>query len=191
MWQNQAYGTTYEPITFVYNKRLVPAADVPKDHSALLKLLNSQAAMSTRARSPPTIPEKSGVGYLFVNEDVKTLPAGLGPVQGDGQVRHQALYLGRRHDGACHLRRAHHRLRHLRLLRAGARRRKCRTSGSCTPKDYTLVTSRVAFISQRPRTRTPRRLFLDYLLSKRGQTIIANQADLYSLRDDVEPARPP
>src|SRR5499426_16674 len=39
VWQNQAYGTTYEPITFVYNKRLVPADDVAQDHSALLKLL--------------------------------------------------------------------------------------------------------------------------------------------------------
>ena len=25
VWKDQAYGTTYEPITFVYNKRLVPA----------------------------------------------------------------------------------------------------------------------------------------------------------------------
>jgi iron(III) transport system substrate-binding protein len=39
VWQNQAFGTTYEPITFVYNKRLVPAADVPQDHAALLQLL--------------------------------------------------------------------------------------------------------------------------------------------------------
>ena len=39
VWQNKAYATTYEPITFAYNKRLVPAADVPQDHAALLALL--------------------------------------------------------------------------------------------------------------------------------------------------------
>src|SRR5215813_7119250 len=33
VWQAQAYGTTYEPISFVYNKRLVPAEDVPQDHT--------------------------------------------------------------------------------------------------------------------------------------------------------------
>ena len=30
VWKEAAYGTTYEPITFVYNKRLVPEGDVPK-----------------------------------------------------------------------------------------------------------------------------------------------------------------
>ena len=53
------------------------------------------------------------------------------------------------------------------------------------PKDYTLVTSRVAFISAKAKNPNAAQLFLDYLLSKRGQTIIANQAELYSLRDDV------
>ncbi|MGB8428304.1 MAG: ABC transporter substrate-binding protein, partial [Pseudolabrys sp.] len=30
------------------------------------------------------------------------------------------------------------------------------------------------------------KLFLDYLLSRRGQDIVANKADLYSLRSDVD-----
>src|SRR5882757_10375976 len=42
VWKDAAYGTTYEPIAFVYNKRLVPEADVPKDHTALLKLLQAK-----------------------------------------------------------------------------------------------------------------------------------------------------
>jgi iron(III) transport system substrate-binding protein len=53
------------------------------------------------------------------------------------------------------------------------------------PKDYTLVTSRVAFVSAKAKNPNAARLFLDYLLSKRGQNIIANKADLYSLRADV------
>ena len=54
VWRNQAYGTTYEPITFVYNKRLVPAADVPNDHPALLEPARHQGQSPTRTRSPPT-----------------------------------------------------------------------------------------------------------------------------------------
>src|SRR5690242_2674530 len=39
VWKNEAYGTTNEPIAFVYNKRIVPAADVPQTHADLEKLL--------------------------------------------------------------------------------------------------------------------------------------------------------
>src|SRR5215813_11180214 len=59
-WQNQAYGTTYEPITFVYNKRLVPAADMPQDHSGLLALLTAKPD-AYKAKITAYDPEKSGV----------------------------------------------------------------------------------------------------------------------------------
>ena len=49
-----------------------------------------------------------------------------------------------------------------------------------------MVTSRVAFISKGAKNPNAAKVFLDYLLSKRGQNIIANQADLYSLRSDIE-----
>src|SRR6185437_12190402 len=54
------------------------------------------------------------------------------------------------------------------------------------PNDYTLVTSRVAFISAKAKAPNAAKLFLDFLLSKDGQTILANQADLHAVRDDVE-----
>src|SRR5262249_10520907 len=70
VWQNQAFATTYEPIPFVYNKRLLPAADVPQDHPALLALLTAKPD-AYKGKITAYDPEKSGVGYLFVNEDVK------------------------------------------------------------------------------------------------------------------------
>src|SRR5712692_4349694 len=73
VWQNQAYGTTYEPITFVYNKRLVPAAEVPQDHSALLALLDDKPA-AYKGKITDYDPEKSGTGYLLVNQDIKSFP---------------------------------------------------------------------------------------------------------------------
>jgi iron(III) transport system substrate-binding protein len=66
-----------------------------------------------------------------------------------------------------------------------ARSKKVSSLGIVMPKDYALVTSRVAFISSKAKNPNSAKLFLDYLLSKRGQEIIANQADLYSLREDV------
>ncbi len=119
VWRNQAYGTTYEPITFVYNKRLVPAADVPQDHAALLDLLNTKAA-AYKDKITAYDPEKSGVGYLFVNEDVKHFPQAWDLFRAMGKNRHQALHLRRRHDRARHVGRAHHCLRRLRFVCARA-----------------------------------------------------------------------
>ena len=46
--------------------------------------------------------------------------------------------------------------------------------------------SRVMFISKTAKNPNAAKLWLDYILSKRGQTIIANQAELGSIRSDVE-----
>jgi len=46
--------------------------------------------------------------------------------------------------------------------------------------------SRVTFISKTAKNPNAAKLWLDYVLSKRGQTIIANQSELGSIRADVE-----
>src|SRR6266851_1759941 len=74
VWKDAAYGTTYEPISFVYNKRLLPEADVPKDHAALLKLLEAKPDFY-QGKITAYDPERSGVGYLFCTEDIKNFPA--------------------------------------------------------------------------------------------------------------------
>ncbi len=38
----KAYGTTYEPVVFIYNKRLIPQNEVPDSHTALAKLIASR-----------------------------------------------------------------------------------------------------------------------------------------------------
>src|SRR5437660_8215638 len=180
---NQAYGTTYEPITFVYNKRLVPAADVPQDHAALLNLLNSKTA-AYRAKVTAYDPEKSGVGYLFVNEDAKNFPQAFDLFRAFGKANIK-LYTS---AGAMieRVTSGEHTIAYgIFGSYALARAKKVPVLGIVMPKDYTLVASRVAFISAKAKNPNGAKLFLDYLLSKRGQNIIANQADLYSLRDDV------
>ncbi|VTR30406.1 Uncharacterised protein [Serratia fonticola] len=42
VWKDKAYGTTYEPVVFIYNKRLIPQGEVPDSHAALAKLIASQ-----------------------------------------------------------------------------------------------------------------------------------------------------
>ena len=45
--------------------------------------------------------------------------------------------------------------------------------------------SRVMFINKSAKNPDAAKLWLDYVLSKRGQTLIANQAQLGSIRSDV------
>ncbi|HET9716926.1 MAG TPA: ABC transporter substrate-binding protein [Pseudolabrys sp.] len=184
VWKNAAYGTTYEPITFVYNKRLVPQADVPKDHTDLLNLLNTKTDFY-KGKITAYDPERSGVGYLFCNEDVKNFPQAWDLFRAMGKAQAK-LYTS---AGAMMERvtSGEH------LIAYGifgsyalGRSKKDPNLGIMLPKDYTMVTSRVAFISSKAKNPNAAKLFLDYLLSKRGQEIIANKADLYSLRSDVD-----
>jgi iron(III) transport system substrate-binding protein len=184
VWKDAAYGTTYEPITFVYNKRLVPAEDVPKDHASLLKLLNAKPDFY-KGKITAYDPERSGVGYLFCNEDVKNFPQAWDLFKAFGKTGAK-LYTS---AGAMMERvtSGEH------LIAYGifgsyalGRSKKDPNLGIILPADYTMVTSRVAFLSKHAKNPNAGKLFLDYLVSKRGQDIIANKADLYSLRADVD-----
>ena len=184
VWKNEAYGTTHEPIAFVYNKRIVPPGDVPQTHTDLEKLLAAKPDFY-KGKITAYDPERSGVGFLFVNEDVKNWPEAWGLFREFGKTGAR-LYTS---AGAM-------------MERVGSgehligygifgsyalgRAKKDPGIGIVLPKDYTLITSRVAFISKQAKNPNAAKLFLDYMLSKRGQTIIANQALLYSLRDDVD-----
>src|SRR5471032_2365532 len=184
VWKDAAYGTTYEPIAFVYNKRLVPEADVPKDHTALLKLLEAKPD-AYKGKITAYDPERSGVGYLFCNEDVKNFPAAWDLFKAFGKSGVK-LYTS---AGAMMERvtSGEHTIAYgIFGSYALSRSKKDPNLGIVLPSDYTMVTSRVAFISKHAKNPNAGKLFLDYLLSKRGQDIVANKADLYSLRSDVE-----
>ncbi len=184
VFRQEAYGTTYEPIAFVYNKRLVPAEDVPADHTALLTLLTTKPA-AYKGKVTAYDPERSGVGYLFVNGDVKNFPKAWDLFRALGKVNLKVYTSA----GAMIERVAsgEHTIAYgIFGSYALARSKKDANVGIVLPKDYTLVTSRVAFVSKQAKNPNGAKLFLDYLVSKRGQNIIANQADLYSLRADVD-----
>ena len=65
------------------------------------------------------------------------------------------------------------------------RQKKDPSIGLVFPKDYMLAFSRIAFIPKGARNPNAAKLFLDYLLSKRGQDLMANKSLIYSIRSDV------
>ncbi len=183
VWKDSAYGTTYEPIAFVYNKRLVPEADVPKDHAALLKLLETKPD-AYKGKITAYDPERSGVGYLFFNEDIKNFPPSWDLFKAMGKVQTK-FYTS---AGAMMERvtSGEHTIAYGIFGSYGlARSKKDPNLGIVLPSDFTMVTSRVAFISKNAKNPNAAKLFLDYMLSKRGQEVVA-KADLYTLRDDID-----
>ena len=72
-WRNEAFGTTFEPIVFVYNKRLVKPEEVPHSHLELTKQL---AEHPDRWKGKVTAydPERSGVGFLLITQDARLDP---------------------------------------------------------------------------------------------------------------------
>jgi len=75
-WANlkdTAYGTTFEPAAIVYNKRLVPADEVPATHAEFTKLLITKHDKYKNKVTTYDI-EKSGVGFSLITHDLKLDP---------------------------------------------------------------------------------------------------------------------
>lgn len=183
-YKDTAYGVTYEPVAIVYNKRLVPAEDVPKTHEDLLKLLQTKTD-AYKGKVTAYDPERSGVGYLFFTQDDLAFKQAWDLFKAMGKAE-MKLYTS---AGAMieRVTSGEHTIGYgVFGSYALSRSKKDANIGIVLPKDYTLIASRVAFLSNKAKNPNAGKLFLDYMLSKRGQTIIANQAELYSLRDDVQ-----
>ena len=71
---------------------------------------------------------------------------------------------------------------------ARARARDNPDLGITIPRDYCLVMSRIAVITRTARNPRAAGWFIDFLLSRPGQQLIANAASLYSLRNDIQGA---
>jgi iron(III) transport system substrate-binding protein len=184
VWKKQAFGTTFEPIAFVYNKRLLKAEEVPQSHAELVKQLK---ANPDRFKGKVTSydPEKSGIGFLLITQDARIDPAFPDTAKTYGKVSVK-LYTS---TGAMMERiLSGEHLIGFNMIGSYAvgKQRKDPTLGIVYPKDYTLVMSRIAIIPKAAKRPNAGKVFLDYLLSSRGQEIIANKAALFSIRPDVQ-----
>ena len=185
IWRNEAFGTTSEPVGLVYNKRLLAAHEVPHDRAALMRLLKSQP---TRFGNKVVAfdPEKSGLGYMLVTQDASVSPGSfreLTRTLGAAKVR-----LGSGSGAMFSLLGSGEAIIGYNLLgsyASGRAKKDLPDLGVVLPNDYTLVMSRIMFITKKASHPNAAKLWLDYVLSKRGQEIIA-KSDLGSIRSDVD-----
>ncbi|TWG79878.1 iron(III) transport system substrate-binding protein [Cupriavidus gilardii J11] len=183
-WREEAWGTTFEPAVIVYNRRHFDDTDLPRSRTGLARLLQDNAAR-WRGRVVTYDIERSGVGYLLAQQDARMggefwyLAQALGRagVQLSASTARMVesvasgeLVLGYNLLGSYALS----------LMERGAQ------IGVIAPADYTLVMSRVALISRRAPHPWAARLWLDFLLSRPGQALLARSASrLYTIRTDT------
>jgi iron(III) transport system substrate-binding protein len=183
VWRNEAYGTTFEPAVFVYNKKLVPPAEVPQTHSEFLQLISTKPEKYSGNVITYDI-EKSAVGFLFLSQDSLAMPGfwNLLSVLGARNVEleaNTATMIERIASGKD--------LIGYNLLGSYAlgRAKRDPALGVVLPRDYTLVLSRVILIAKNARHPSAARLWLDFVLSRRGQTVLAERSRVFSIRPDV------
>ena len=182
VWDDTAYGTTFEPAAIVYNKRLLDAKEVPQTHADFAKLI-TQPKFKDKVTTYDI--EKSGIGFMFITQDAKENPqfAALEQAFGVARVRvHSSTgtMMERISSGENLI--GYNVLGSYALVRAKADP----SIGVVLPKDYTLILSRVLFINKVAKNVNAGKLWIDYILSHRGQTVIANDAKLFAIRADVK-----
>ena len=183
VWHDEAYGTTFEPAVFVYNKRLVPPEEVPQTHGEFLHLIRTKAEKYSGNVITYDI-EKSAVGFLFLSQDSLVMPgfwnllSTLGARNVDLESN-TATMMERIASGKD--------LIGYNLLGSYAlgRAKRDPSLGVVLPRDYTLVLSRVILVAKKARHPNAARLWLDYVLSRRGQKVLAERSRLFSIRPDV------
>lgn len=184
VWKNVAFATTFEPIVIVYNKVLMTADEIPQTHADLARLLTTKHDRFTGKVVTYDI-NRSGLGLLLAIEDERAsqdfwqLSKALGSVAARLEATTEAILkrvaagddlIGYNALGSY----------------AGIAAKKNSSLGYVYPKDYTLVVTRIMFIGKKAASPNAARLWVDYVLSKRGQAVLANRANLFSLRSDVE-----
>lgn len=183
VWKGEAYGTTFEPIGFVFNRRLLPEADVPRSHADLARCV-AAAPGRWRGRLGSYDPRRSGIGFLALTQDARTDPSFAETLRAYGEARLRVFgttgeMLDRIHSGDLLL--AVNVIGSYALARA----RVDPDLAFVLPRDYALVMTRIALVPKSARHPNAARLFLDHLLSQRGQEILASEANLFAIRGGV------
>jgi iron(III) transport system substrate-binding protein len=170
VWKNQAFAISAEPIVFGYNPALLPAGEAPKSHDELASFLRREPSLAGRIGSYDL--KGSPTGYLYLTQDVQTdrdaweLIGAIGRAQPKLYVSSKTMISD---VSAGKLTLAYNVIGSYAFERAATDP----NFKVIVPRDYVLMMSRVALISARAPHPASAKLFLNFLLSKQGQALLA------------------
>jgi iron(III) transport system substrate-binding protein len=171
IWKDEAYAVTAEPIVFGYNAKLLPQALVPKTHDDLAAVLRRNTA-SLAGRVGSYDPLKSPTGYLYLTQDIRSDSDSWDLIGALGQARPRLFVSSKEMIDQIS---SGQLLLGYNLIGSYAFERAAMDPNFrvIVPQDFVLMMSRVAVIPKRAPHPQAARLFLDFMLSRPGQTILA------------------
>lgn len=186
VWKNEAYAVSAEPIVFAYNRRLMPAQDVPRSHADLQALLERRRA-AYMGKIALYNPESSSTGFLYITQDVQLDRGTWNLVRAIGRTKptlyNSTVEMIEKVSSGQHLL-AYNMIGSYALAQAA----KDPALGIIVPNDYVLMSSRIALIPKEAPHPASAKLFLDFMLSRAGQSLLARQ-HMTPLRQDVQQVR--
>lgn len=182
-WRNTAYALTFEPAVFVYHKPSFTAEAPPSTRAEFVAYLKRQGA-DVFGRIGTYDIERSGVGFLFMSRDQEQFGDIWDVIQAMGAAgvklysTSQAI-LERVADGRFVL--------GYNILGSYAAdwAKRHPDVGIVLPKDYTVVMSRIGLVPQASASPDLGRRYLEFFMSKEGQTIMARQLQIPAVSPDV------
>lgn len=185
-WRDEVFSTGTDPIVMVYDTRRLDAARAPRTRRALLSLLQAPDRPLAGAVSTYDV-GASAIGYLAATQDTRLdsmAPALLAALGQNGA----ALYASS--DDALDMLERGDAMLAYNVLESYTRHRIERGAPLAViyPRDYTLMLSRAALIPRQAPRPDLGAMFLDYLLSPRGQHMIAQASGMRPVGDSVVPA---
>jgi iron(III) transport system substrate-binding protein len=187
VWKHEAYATTYEPVGLVHHRDGLAAGEVPRTHAALAALLRAEPARFRQRVATYDI-QRSGLGYLLAAHDAQVTTGAWDLVQ--ALAASQARLYANTQDMLDSVRSGQTLLAYNVLgTYAAAAVASHPELVLVYPGDYTLIASRVAFVTQRAPNAEGARQWLDHLLSPAGQRVLADDCGLYPVRTDLDGAR--
>ena len=182
-WRDTVFALTYEPAVMIYHKPSFNEAEVPRTRAALDALLRrTDDAFFGRVATYDI--ERAGVGFLFLardaehHRDVWRLVRSLGAA-GVKLYSNSSAILERVADGRFAI--------GYNILGsyATAWAERHPDLGIVLPTDYTVVMSRLALVPEAAANPDLGGRFLEFLMSRRGQEVMARDAKLPALHPQV------
>jgi iron(III) transport system substrate-binding protein len=182
-WRSEIFGLTFEPVVMVVNPTLFAGRTVPANRLALVQSLRADPAFWRRKIGTYDI-AASSVGYLLAGQDARQSSefGALVGAMGAAGVRtypNVAVLIDDIATGKVAL--------GYNVLGSYAKRQVDQGANLkiIYPEDYTLAVARAAFIARSAPNPKGAHAFLDYLMSLRGQRILATRSGLAAVREDV------
>lgn len=182
-WRDEAYGITFEPAVMVFNRHLMGDRPLPQSRQDLLTALRTDQEFWNGRIGTYDI-TASSVGYLLASQDDRR--------SGDFDLLFTALgnadvVLGENTSTLLAAIGSGELVAGYNLLGSYARAEADRNPNLVIvyPQDYTLAVSRTALILKSSVNREAAHVFLEYLLSLRGQKVLSEQTALSAVRPEI------